>query len=152
MAGQDMSRFLRSKNDRHTFTSLDRRSLLNRHRRHLTGFMLLEVILSVFIVVIGVVFVISSFITSIKAFKVSKVYFDALYLMEEKMWEYEESGEIEEGSDSGRFKDYKNAEWDVEAREIEEDLPLNETIVEVTVEYGDKERRFKIATYLYNKD
>ena len=44
------------------------------------------------------------------------------------------------------------SEWDVEAREIEEDLPLNETIVEVTLEHGDKERRFKIATYLFNKD
>lgn len=114
--------------------------------------MFLEVILSVFIVTIGVVFVIGSFITSIKAFKATQVYLDALYLMEEKMWEYEASGEIEEGKDSGKFENYKGAEWSVEARQIEEDLPLNETTVEVTLKDGDKERSFKIVTYFRNEE
>ncbi len=116
-----------------------------------SGFMLLEVMLSVFIVVVGVVFVISSFITSIKAFRVSKSYLEALYLMEEKMWEYEDSGEVEDGSDSGGFEDYKNAEWSVKAEEIE-DLALNETAVEVLLKEGDKKRRFRIVTYLKSKD
>ena len=115
------------------------------------GFLLLEVMLSVFIVVVGVVFVIGSFITSIKAFKVSKLYLDALYLTEEKMWEYEESGEIEEGSDSGKFEDYKNAEWNVEAKEIE-DLPLNETTVQIVLKENDRKRKYEIVTYLFNKD
>ena len=116
-----------------------------------SGFMLLEVMLSVFIVVVGVVFVISSFITSIKAYRVSKSYLEALYLMEEKMWEYEDSGEVEDGSDSGKFEDYKDAEWSVKAEEIE-DLALNKTAVEVVLGEGDKKRRFRIVTYLESKD
>lgn len=114
------------------------------------GFMLLEVVLSVFIVTVGVVFVIGSFMTSIKAFKVSKVYLDALYLMEEKMWEYEESEEIEEGSDSGRFADYKDAEWNVKAEEIE-DLPFNKVALGVNIKEDDRKRNFEVVTYLYNK-
>jgi hypothetical protein len=115
--------------------------------------MLLEVVLSVFIVAVGVVFVIGSFITSIKTFKVSKVYLDAIYLMEEKMWEYEgqDIPEIEEGSDSGYFEDYKGAEWNVDAEELE-DLPLNETTVEVELKEDGKKRKFEIVTYLYNKE
>ena len=115
--------------------------------------MLLEVMLSVFIVVVGVVFVIGSFITSIKTFKASKSYLDMLHLMEVRMWEYEGVGEIEEGGDSGDFEDYKGAEWAVEAEEIEEDdLALNETTVEVTLKEGDKKRSFKVVTYFVNKD
>ena len=147
-----MLRYLRSRNNRSAFTLLERQKRLPRKAKSLMGFMLLEVVLSVFIVTVGVVFVIGSFITSIKAFKVSKIYLDALYLMEEKMWEYEESGEIEEGSDSGRFEDYKNAEWSVEAEEMDDDLPLNETTVEVELKENDRKRRFKIVTYLYNKE
>ena len=67
------------------------------------------------------------------------------------MWEYDESGEIEEGNESGKFEDYKGAEWSAEAQEIE-DLPLNETVVEVTLKEGDRKRRFEIVTYLFNKD
>ena len=121
----------------------------NKNKRN--GFLLLEVMLSVFIVVVGVVFVIGSFVTSIKAFKASKLYLDVLYLTEEKMWEYEESGEIEEGSDSGKFEDYKNAEWNVEAEEIE-GLPLNETTVRIVLKENDRKRKFEIVTYLRNED
>lgn len=117
------------------------------------AFMLLEVILSVFIVTIGVVFVIGSFITSIKTFKASKSYLDALYLVEEKMWKFQENGEIEEGSDSGEFEDYKDAEWNVEAKELEdEELPLNEVTLEIALKEDDRRRRFKVATYLFNKE
>ena len=116
-----------------------------------SGFMLLEVMLSVFIVVIGVVFVISSFITSVKAFKASRSYLDMLYLMEERMWEYEGIGKIEEGNDSGKFDDYEGAEWAVEAEEIE-DTTLNETTVEIMVKEGDKKRRLEMATYFFNAE
>lgn len=139
------------RNKRSAFIPLERQKKLAGRAKSLMGFMLLEVVLSVFIVAVGVVFVIGSFITSIKAFRVSKAYFDALYLMEEKMWEYEESGEIEEGKDSGKFKDYKNAEWNVEAEEADE-IPLNETTVEVVLKEDDKKRKFEIVTYLRNKD
>ena len=119
-------------------------------KNNISGFMLLEVILSVFIVTVGIVFVVNSFMTSIKVLKASKTYLDILYLMEEKMWGYEEKGKIEEGSDSGDFEDYKNAEWNVKAEEIE-DLPLNETTIEVVLKEHGKSRRFEIVTYFHNE-
>jgi hypothetical protein len=123
-------------------------------KKNKSAFLLLEVVLSVFIVTVGIVFVIGSFITSIKTFKVSKIYLDALYLTEDKMWEYEVNGEIEEDKDSGKFEDYKNAKWNVEAELLEdEDLNLNETTLEVELKEGDrKKRRFEVATYFFNKE
>lgn len=116
------------------------------------GFMLLEVVLSVFIVSVGVVFVIGSFITSIKAFKASKSYLEVLNLIDEKMWQYLESGKIEEGSDSGEFEDYKGAEWNIEAKELEDDSPLEEVTIEVSLKEGEMERSVKIATYLFSEE
>ena len=113
--------------------------------------MLLEVILSVFVVTVGVVFVIGSFITSIKAFKVSNVYVEMLYLLEDKLWEYEEKGEIEDGRDSGKFDDYKDAGWEIEAKELE-DIPLLETTAEVSIKKEGQKRYFEIATYFHKED
>ena len=126
------------------------KSPLLKKKNNISGFMLLEVILSVFIVTVGIVFVVNSFMTSIKVLKASKMYLDILYLMEEKMWGYEEKGKIEEGSDSGDFEDYKNAEWNVKAEEIE-DLPLNEMTIEVVLKEHGKSRRFEIVTYFHNE-
>lgn len=114
------------------------------------GFMLLEVILSVLIVSVGVVFVISSFITSLKAVKLSKIYVDAVYLIEQKLWEYEESGEIEDGRAEGRFDNYKGAEWEINAKELE-DLPLEETSAEIVMKKDDQKRTLTIVTY-FNKE
>jgi len=112
--------------------------------------MLLEVMLSVLVVSIGVVFVISSFITSLKAFKLSKIYVDAVYLIEQKLWEYEESGEIEDGRAEGRFDDYKGAEWEIDAKELE-DLPLEETSAEIAIKRADQKRTFTVVTYFNKK-
>lgn len=114
------------------------------------GFMLLEVILSVLVVSIGVVFVISSFITSLKAFKLSKVYVDAVYLIEQKLWEYEETGRIEDGRSSGKFDDYKGAEWEIKAKEMD-DLPMEETSAEIAIKNDDKKRTFTVVTYFYKE-
>ena len=122
-----------------------------RRSKNNAAFMLLEVILSVLIVTVGIVFVIGSFITSIKTFKISKTYLDALYLMEEKMWEYEAFGQIEEGADSGTFESRKGAEWEVEAEKMQ-DLPLNETNIEVSVKEGERSRKYRVAAYFFNKE
>lgn len=113
------------------------------------GFMLLEVMLSMLVVSVGVVFVISSFITSLKAFKLSKIYVDAVYLIEQKLWEYEEKGGIEDGRAEGRFND-KGAEWKIDAKELE-DLPLEETSAEIVIKDGGRKQTFTVVTY-FNKE
>lgn len=127
---------------------MSKKNEINKYRH---GFMLLEVILSVFVVTVGVVFVINSFITSLKAFKVSKVYVEAAYLIEQKLWDYEEKGKIKEEHTSGKFDDYKNAEWDIKVKELE-DIPLNETTAEVTIKKEEKKSRFKVVTYFYKEE
>lgn len=115
------------------------------------GFMLLEVILSVFVVTVGVVFVTGAFITSIKAFKASRIYANAVCLLENRMWEYEEKGNIEDGREAGKFDDYENAEWEIEAKELD-DMPLNETSAEVIIDGKGTKTRFKVVTYFYRGD
>lgn len=117
----------------------------------LTGFMLFEVILSVFIVTIGVVFVTGSFVTSIKAAKASRAYIEALYLLEQRLWEYEEKGRIEDGRDSGKFEKNKDAEWEMEAKELE-DISLEDTTTEVTITKDGQKRCLKVSTYFYKAD
>ena len=131
------------------FLSLTHDKLASRDR--IKGFMLLEVIMSIFIVTVGVVFVIGSFITSVKTYKVSRVYSELQYLVAEAMWEYEASGEIEETSDSGDFKNNKNASWKIKAIELE-DIPINETRLEVTIKEDEMKRSFEIMTYLRKKE
>ncbi|MBN1872572.1 MAG: hypothetical protein JW800_08370 [Candidatus Omnitrophica bacterium] len=122
---------------------------LNKDSRR--GFLLLEVIMSVFIVTIGVVVVIGSFVTSIRTYKISKAYSELHYLAEEKMWGYEEKGEIEEGGDSGDFDRHEGASWKIKAEELE-DFPLNEVDLEITVKDDVSERKYQLATYLRNKE
>ncbi|MBL7071964.1 MAG: type II secretion system protein [Candidatus Omnitrophica bacterium] len=118
-------------------------------RKNKNGFMLLEVLLSVFIVTVGVVFVIGSFMTSVRAFRSTRAYLEALYLLEEKMWEYEEAGAVEEGSESGRFDDRRYAEWELKAEEVD-DFPLNHVEFVITLKKDGGETTFKINTYLFN--
>ena len=127
---------------------MSKKNEINKYRH---GFMLLEVILSVFVVTVGVVFVISSFITSLKAFKVSKIYVEAAYLIEQKLWDYEEKGKIKEEHTSGKFDDSKDAEWNIVAKELE-DIPLNETTAEVTIKKEEKKSHFKVVTYFYKEE
>ncbi|MBU4375979.1 MAG: hypothetical protein KKD29_00710 [Candidatus Omnitrophica bacterium] len=126
-------------------------SAKNELKKHHSGFMLLEVMLSVFVVTVGVVFVIGSFTTSIKASKVSKIYVNALYLLEQSLWEYEEKGKIEDGRYSGKFDDYKGTEWEIEAKELE-DIPLLETEAGVVITKDDQKRYFKISTYFFKEE
>jgi hypothetical protein len=107
--------------------------------------------MSVLIVTVGVVFVIGSFVTSIKTYKISKVYSELQYLAEEKMWEYEDKGEIEDGSDSGDFDRHKEATWSIEAEELE-DFPLNETNLEIVIKDDTMKRKYGLATYLRKKE
>ncbi len=113
--------------------------------------MLLEVILSVFVVTVGIVFVTGSFITSIKAFKASRIYTNTVCLLENRMWEYEEKGKIKDGRESGKFDDCKNAEWEIEARELD-DMPLNETSAEVIMAKEGMKTHFKVVTYFQKED
>lgn len=115
------------------------------------GFLLLEVMLSVIIVLVGVVFIAGAFRTAVLAAKRSRAYLSGLYRLEERMWPLEEKGAIEPGSDSGSFEKAEGAEWETEAEEMEES-PLLETKVTVRWKEGEQDNGISVHTYLENEE
>ena len=117
-----------------------------RKQRH-GGFLLLEALLSVLIVTVGIVFVLGSFVTSLKTVKVTEAYYKMMYMIENRMWQYDDKMEIEPGSGSGEAEFVEGGEWEYEAEELEE-LPLSEFNMEVRLKEGGGERRLAVTTYL----
>ena len=77
------------------------------------GILLLEVMVSIVIITSGLLFVMRVYSTAKTALDMSRSFFRDSLLLEEKMFDFEEKGVIEEGSDSGRFQDAKDYSWQV---------------------------------------
>ena len=67
------------------------------------GFLLFEVIISIAIITSGLLVVMASYSASKRAIESSQELFEASLLLEEKIFEFEERGEIETRELSGEF-------------------------------------------------
>lgn len=111
------------------------------------GFLLLEVMVSAAIVSIALTIILSSFISSIRAIELSKDYFKAGLLIEEKFCELK-SVSIKEGLSEGTFKDFGNKfSWHLNVAGIE-DSHFNEVVLEVSWGRGSKNHSISTSTYL----
>lgn len=115
------------------------------------GFLLLEVLVSVVVITLGLVYIVRSFSISTRAIKTSRNYMKAVSLLEEKLWELEEAGQVERGEDGDYFKDDRGFQWEL-AADTEEELPINKTILAVTWKDRQRKQRVSIATYLWNEE
>ena len=121
--------------------------LLIGKRKRNKGFLLVEVMVSISILSIGLLLVLNSFFRSIKAVEVSRDYFKAGLLLENKIYELLNKG-TEEGVWEGSFDDFnKRFSWNLDARTIEES-PLNESNLKVSWGGKDKEKDISISTYI----
>jgi len=121
--------------------------LLIGKRKRNKGFLLVEVMVSISILSIGLLLVLNSFFRSIKAVEVSRDYFKAGLLLENKIYELLNKG-TEEGVWEGSFDDFnKRFSWNLDARTIEES-PLNEINLKVSWGGKDKEKDISISTYI----
>ena len=105
------------------------------------GFLFLELMISISILSIGVLFILNSFITPMRAMEFSKDYFKAGLLIEQKMFEFYNS-DFAQGVSKGVFSDFGNKfSWEIVVNEKEMDL-------KILWKEKNKDADLTIATYL----
>lgn len=120
--------------------------LLIGKRKKSRGFLLVELMVTISILSIGLLFVISSFTRSIRAMALSMDYFKANLLLENKLFELYNT-EITEGSSDGEFPDFnKRFSWNLGVTKTE-DL-INEVILKVLWKEKNIEQDVSIATLM----
>lgn len=88
--------------------------MLTGKRQKDKGFLLLEIMISISVLSIGVLLILNSFVTLIRSIEISKDYFKAGLMLEEKLIEVYNS-DIEEGLSGGEFSGYGNRfSWDMD--------------------------------------
>lgn len=115
------------------------------------GFLLLEVLVSVAVITVGLIYIIRSFSISTRAIATSRDYIKAVSLLEGKIWEYEQAREIKSGEDKGAFEENREFEWELNA-ETEKETALNKTRLQVSWEERHRKQTVSLTTYLWNKE
>jgi Tfp pilus assembly protein PilV len=126
------------------------------------GFLLLEVVVSIAVIVTGLVFVTRVYSTAKYALARSAVLFESGLLLENRMFEYEEKGKIEADlKDSRTFTDNKGYSWSLVTSGVQRDpvlnvkLNLNAVKLEVARLKDTEEKRpyvTRYGIYTYLKD
>jgi len=115
------------------------------------GFLLFEVIISIVIITAGVLFVMRAYSAAKNSLKRSTELFGVSLLLEEKMWAYEESGQIEEGKEEGGFDRDFNYSWEIDAERLQES-DINLVELKVFHKKHKDTVKYSIFTYLKNKE
>lgn len=116
--------------------------------RNRRGVLLLEVMMSIVVLTSGLLFVTRVYSTSKEAIKRSGELFKESLLLEERIFEFEEKGDIERASKGGEFADYKGYFWELSASALEGADELNAIALDV---YRTKGYKYSLRTYLRNK-
>jgi Tfp pilus assembly protein PilV len=123
------------------------------------GFLLLEVMVSLVVITGGLLFVMRVYSTAKDALSRSRDFFKYSLLLEEKMYDFEERGVIEEDKDQGHFPSSEHYLWEVEAVSM---APGNQSLsglceVKLGVFYdknfsgGHPPEKYRLFTYLDKK-
>ena len=86
--------------------------------RNRRGFLLLEVIISIVVITGGLLFVMRVYSTAKEALNRSRTFFKYSLLLEEKIYDFEERGIIEEGKEEDHFPGLRDYFWEVEASSL----------------------------------
>jgi len=121
------------------------------------GFLLFEVMVSIVIISIGILFITRLFSSSTDSIKRSLDVFKVSLLLEEKMWELEEKGKIPREKSSGDFKEHEGYAWEIEAEPLEDENSfelspkLNIVRLRAFKEKDRKSTEYSLATYLVDE-
>lgn len=111
------------------------------------GFLLLEIMLSISILSIGILLILNSFIRPIRAMEISRDYFKAGLMLEEKLLDLYNSY-IEDGLSRGEFIDFGGRfSWYMDVIKSEYDS-CREVILKVIWREKDQEKSLSISTYI----
>ena len=109
------------------------------------GFLLLEIMISISVLSIGILLILNSFVSLIRSIELSKDYFKAGLMLEEKVTEVYNS-DIEEGLSGGEFSGFDNRfSWDMNVIESE-DGSCKEVSLKVFWRERDKEKDLSVST------
>ncbi|MFH1380574.1 MAG: hypothetical protein ABIH57_00180 [Candidatus Omnitrophota bacterium] len=121
------------------------------------GFLLFEVMISIVIVAAGLLFIMHSFSSAKNSIRRSGDIFKTALLLEDKFWQFEESGEIQEGVYEGDFTGDEDYSWKIDARALDESeqnvsyAGLELVTLEVFQKKSPDKTKYLIETYLKSK-
>ena len=117
------------------------------------GFLLLEVLVSVVIISVGLIFIVRSFSSATRAVDISGRYLKLASLIEQKLWDLEAKGSIAKGTYKGDFKDEQAYKWEYKADALK-DFPINTVMLMVKkpVLHKKKAEKISVETYLWNEE
>ncbi|MCX5716139.1 MAG: hypothetical protein NTV07_04665 [Candidatus Omnitrophica bacterium] len=111
--------------------------------------MLLEVILSVVVIATSFVFIMRSYVVSLKATDTARNIQKACLALEDELFELDMKGELEEGESAGDSQDGAYS-WRVYAQPIDDKKEINLVEAETGRRTGTG-GKIKVATYIRNK-
>ena len=114
------------------------------------GFLLLEVIVSIIVVTVGLLFVVRAYSTSKQAIDRSGRMFMQGLLLENRMFYTEEPGEIEQGRTQGDFESLKEYQWSASAEPVD-DSDLEKVTLNVTHTRAGRISTESLVTLVRNK-
>jgi len=114
------------------------------------GFLLLEVLVSITIITLGLVYIIRSFSSSSRAVDTATKFLKSVALAEEKMWDLEAAGFIAKGTDEGKFAGEQFA-WKTETEAVK-DASINQVKLKVEWKGRRGTQRVSLDTYLWNEE
>lgn len=123
------------------------RSPAGRKRR--SGFLLLEVLVSITVISVGLVYIVRSFSSSSRAIETAAHFLKAVSLIEERLWDLEAQSGVERGSDSGRFESDDLFSWKTEIEEAK-DIPVNTVNIEIEWDGLVRKQRVSLETCMWN--
>ena len=112
------------------------------------GFLLLEVLVSITVISVGLVYIVRSFSSSSRAIETAAYYLKAVSLIEERLWDLEAQKGVERGRDSGRFESDERYSWKTKIEEAE-DLPVNTVGIEIEWDGPIRRQRISLKTCMW---
>lgn len=126
-------------------------SMLHSANRGRKGFLLLEVLVSVAVIAVGLVYVVKSFSSSSRAIETATNFLNSISFVEEKLWEYEALPAVDKGREHGTFERDKKYSWKSDIKG-EKDIPINKIDLAVEWEGRSRKQTITVSTYLWNKE
>ncbi|MFH1753705.1 MAG: prepilin-type N-terminal cleavage/methylation domain-containing protein [Candidatus Omnitrophota bacterium] len=113
------------------------------------GFLLLEVLVSITVIAVGLVYIVRSFSSSSRAIETAAHYLKSVSFLEEKLWDLEARKGVERGRETGRFESDENYSWKTEIEEAKE-IPINKVGIEVEWAGTIRKQRVSLETCMWN--
>ena len=115
------------------------------------GVLLLEVMVSIVVITSGLLFVMRVYSTAKEALDRSRTFFKYSLLLEEKAFDFEERGIIEEGRDQDHFPDLREYSWEVQADPLapQGQYLCDLCLVKLSVFYSKSSPPDKYSLYTY---